>query len=57
MNIRFGLRDADNGDGQTYTLDNVVLNGTVVTAVPEPSSLALVAAGLGMIGLRRRRLK
>ena len=57
VNIRFGFRDNDAG-GQTYTLDNLVLNGTVVTAVPEPSSsLVLFAAGFGMIGFRRRRLK
>ena len=37
------------------TLDNLTVNDSAVS-VPEPSSLALFAAGLGMIGLRRRRL-
>ena len=36
-------------------LDNLKVNTT--SAVPEPSSLALLTAGFGMIGLRRRRLK
>ena len=44
-----------NGDiGATAVLDNLTVTAS---AVPEPSSLALLAAGFGMIGLRRRRLK
>jgi len=34
-------------------IDNLTVN---TSAVPEPSSLAIFAAGLGFIGLRRRRL-
>ena len=44
-----------NGDiGAIAVLDNLTVTAS---AVPEPSSLALLAAGFGMIGLRRRRLK
>ena len=42
--------------GATAVLDNLAVSLTA-SAVPEPSSLALLAAGAGMIGLRRRRLK
>ena len=37
-------------------LDNLTVNDSA-TSVPEPSSLSLVAVGLGLIGVRRRRLK
>ena len=36
------------------TLDNLSVDATLVS-VPEPSSLALLTAGFGLIGLRRRR--
>lgn len=35
-------------------IDNVILNGTVLT-IPEPATSALLAAGVAALGLRRRR--
>jgi hypothetical protein len=35
-------------------MDNVILNGTVLT-IPEPASSALIVAGVAVLGLRRRR--
>lgn len=40
--------------GSPTIFDKVVLNGAV-TAVPEPSSLALLAGGLGLLAATRRR--
>jgi len=58
VTVLFGYRDGNTGAGQTYTLDNVVLNGTVTAAaVPEPCSFAVLAGctGLGFLRARRRR--
>ncbi|KQW52183.1 MULTISPECIES: PEP-CTERM sorting domain-containing protein [unclassified Roseateles] len=49
-------------DSVSLTLNNLVFTGEfgsfttqiAVTAVPEPTSLALLAAGLGLLALRRR---
>lgn len=45
-----GTNTSAQGDGISYTLDSVTL-----TAIPEPSSLALFASGLGAMLVRRRR--
>jgi hypothetical protein len=45
----------DEGNGATVDLP-FALNGTV-SAVPEPSTLASLAAGLGLLGVMRRRRK
>jgi hypothetical protein len=56
LELRFRLNVNANNEGAL--IDNVLLSGTTVTAVPEPSALAL--ASLGLLGIfassvRRRR--
>jgi hypothetical protein len=43
--------------GQDIDFDNIVLNGTVAAAIPEPSSFAMLSAAgaLGLAACRRRR--
>lgn len=52
--VEFRINFGDNSSGQSriHRIDNIVLNGDVV---PEPSSLALIALGAGLVGIRRRR--
>lgn len=51
--LTFAQVNANNGtEFGSVDLDNLTVN-----TVPEPSSLTLLAAGLGLVGLRRRRLK
>ena len=47
------------GTSQIFTLSEIQVSGTLVSAVPEPSTYALMLGGLGLIGFmaaRRRRL-
>lgn len=43
--------------GQYFTLDDIKVNETSVSAVPEPESYAMMLAGLGLIGTIARRRK
>lgn len=45
-------------DPRIFTLSEIQVTGTLVSAVPEPSTYALMLGGLGLIGFmaRRRRL-
>ncbi len=46
------------GIGDTFTLDNVTIGGTIITnAVPEPESWALFIAGFGLVGAAVRNRK
>ena len=45
---------ASNDGNAEFAFDNFVFNGDL-TAVPEPSSMALVFAGMAFVGFRRRR--
>ena len=47
--------DGTAGTGTRSGFENVSLNGAVVTAVPEPSTVVLVLAALGPILMLRRR--
>ena len=44
-----------NNTSGNWRFDNVSISGTVVAAVPEPETLALLLAGLGVIGFAARR--
>lgn len=57
VEFRFFLEDNSASSAYAIRVDNFVLNGAAVTAVPEPSSVALLAGGaiLGAAALRRRR--
>ena len=53
--LTFGLASSDNGAFGINTPAYFALDDLTVTAVPEPSELALVAAGLVMLSIARRR--
>lgn len=53
--LSFGLTSSDNGSFGINTPAYFALDDLSVTAVPEPSELALLAAGLAMLAVARRR--
>ena len=54
-----GPKPGDDNRSELYNfyLDNMAFNGAAVGPVPEPSTYAMMAAGLGMIGMIVRRRK
>jgi hypothetical protein len=54
VEFRFLLGDDSGATSRIHVLDNIVLNGDV-TAVPEPSSTALIGLGGLALILRRRK--
>jgi len=50
--LTVGINANANGAGDGFEITSYTVEGTVL--VPEPASLALLAAGLGVAGLRRR---
>ena len=54
VEFRFLLGDSSGSSSRIHVLDDIVLNGTV-TAVPEPSSTALLGLGGLALILRRRK--
>jgi hypothetical protein len=57
LNPSLGLQAPDVGNpiGQT-SIQGAVTDTSVVVATPEPSTLACMFAGLGLLGFARRRL-
>lgn len=53
--LTFDLASSDNGEFGIKTPAYFALDDLTVTAVPEPSQLALIAAGLVMLAIARRR--
>lgn len=59
-NVQFRWREGtdDSVSGTGWRIDNIVLTADTAAAVPEPTTLALLALGLaGFAALRRRQLK
>lgn len=64
--VNYGVVSANGIGGFSFTgnavgntsIDNIVANGTIGNAVPEPSSWAMLIAGFGLTGaaMRRRRV-
>jgi len=50
-----GFEDQAGGGGFTFTAEQVVFSNMIMTSVPEPAGLAMLLAGLGLMGAVARR--
>lgn len=55
----FQFPNSQNSPDEAFGIDNLVVSTNAVAAIPEPSTYALMLAGLGLVGwaVRRRKMQ